>query len=102
MPTVRNHGGGRTVRRLVLALMALTAPGVCPSRAEDCKYFSALPDDYYYFDQASHSLIGQRTKRRYRLGDKVRVKVARVDLQKRQADLKVIERKKETDRRRRD
>ena len=45
MPTVGNHRGGRTVRRLVLALMALTAPGVCPSRAEDCKYFSALPDD---------------------------------------------------------
>src|SRR5271156_2177570 len=45
MPTVGNHRGGRTVRRLVLALMALTAPGVCPSHAEDCKYFSALPDD---------------------------------------------------------
>jgi hypothetical protein len=45
MPTVGNHRGGRTVRRLVLALMALTAAGVCPSRAEDCKYFSALPDD---------------------------------------------------------
>jgi ribonuclease R len=69
---------------------------------EGLVHISTLPDDYYYFDQASHSLIGQRTKRRYRLGDKVKVKVVRVDLQKRQADLKVIERKRETDRRKRD
>jgi hypothetical protein len=33
------------MRRLVLALIALTAPGVCTSHAEDCKYFSSLPDD---------------------------------------------------------
>jgi hypothetical protein len=45
MPTVGNHRGGRTMRRLVLALIALTAPGISTSRAEDCKYFSALPDD---------------------------------------------------------
>ena len=45
MPTVGKSRGGRTLRRVVLGLTALTAPGVCPSRAEDCKYFSALPDD---------------------------------------------------------
>src|SRR5262249_23019204 len=62
---------------------------------EGLVHISTLPDDYYYFEQQSHSLIGQRTKRRYRLGDKVRVKVVRVDLQRRQADMRVIERKKE-------
>ena len=45
MPTVGKHRGGRTLRRIVLGLMALAAPGVCPSHAEDCRYFSALPDD---------------------------------------------------------
>ena len=45
MPTVGNRRGGRTLRRVALGLMALTASGVGPSRAEDCKYFSALPDD---------------------------------------------------------
>jgi ribonuclease R len=69
---------------------------------EGLVHISTLPDDYYYFDQTSHSLIGQRTKRRYRLGDKVKVKVVRVDLQKRQADLKVIERKREADKRKRE
>ena len=44
MPTVEKSGG-RSLRRVVLGLIALAAPGVCPSRAEDCKYFSALPDD---------------------------------------------------------
>src|ERR1700722_13196719 len=36
---------GRTLRRVVLGLTALAVPGICQSRAEDCKYFSALPDD---------------------------------------------------------
>lgn len=67
---------------------------------EGLAHISTLPDDYYYFDQASHTLIGQRTKRRFRLGDKVRVKVVRVDLQRRQADLRVIEKRKETAERR--
>ncbi|MCI0740651.1 MAG: RNB domain-containing ribonuclease, partial [Gemmataceae bacterium] len=62
---------------------------------EGLAHISTLPDDYYYFDQASHSLIGQRTKRRYRLGDKVMAKVVRVDLQRRQLDLRIIDKEKE-------
>jgi ribonuclease R len=69
---------------------------------EGLAHISTLPDDYYRFDQASHSLIGQRTKRRFRLGDKVKVKVVRVDLQKRQADLRVIEKKKDPEKRKRE
>ncbi len=52
-------------------------------------HVSTLTDDYYYHDEASHSLTGRKTKRRYRLGDRVRVKVVRVDLQRRQLDLRV-------------
>ena len=53
-------------------------------------HVSTMTDDYYYFDEPSHSLIGQRTKRRYRLGDKVKVKVVRVDLQRRQLDFRRV------------
>jgi ribonuclease R len=53
-------------------------------------HVSTMTDDYYYFDARSHSLIGQRTKRRYRLGDKVKVKVVRVDLQRRQLDFRRV------------
>jgi hypothetical protein len=45
MSTVGKSRVGRTLRRVVLGLTALTELGVCLSRAEDCKYFSALPDD---------------------------------------------------------
>jgi ribonuclease R len=58
---------------------------------EGLVHISTLPDDYYRFDEYSHTLIGQRTKRRYRLGDKVRVKVVRVDLQRRQLDFRVAD-----------
>jgi ribonuclease R len=57
-------------------------------------HISTLTDDYYYFDDPSHSLVGRRSKRRYRLGDKVRVTVVRVDLQRRQLDFRIAPRKK--------
>src|SRR5262249_47477412 len=38
---------------------------------EGLVHVSTLTDDYYYFDEATHSLSGRRTKRRYRLGDRV-------------------------------
>jgi ribonuclease R len=56
---------------------------------EGLVHISTLTDDYYYFEEATHSLVGRRTKRRYRLGDKVRAHVVRVDLQRRQLDLRV-------------
>ena len=52
-------------------------------------HVSTLSDDYYYFDEASHTLEGRRTQKRYRLGDKVRVKVVRVDVNRRQLDFRV-------------
>jgi len=57
---------------------------------EGMVHISTLPDDYYYFEEATHSLMGRRSKRRYRLGDKVRVNVVRVDLQRRQLDFRVL------------
>ena len=61
---------------------------------EGLVHVSTLEDDYYYYEQASHSLIGRRSGRRFRLGDKVFVRVVHVDLQRRQLDFRVAERKK--------
>ncbi len=61
---------------------------------EGLVHVSTLMDDYYDFDERSHSLIGRRTRRRYRLGDKVHVQVVRVDLQRRQLDFRVRGKKK--------
>lgn len=47
---------------------------------------SHIPEDYFVFDEHTHSLIGDRSGKRYRLGDKVRVEVADVDIARRQID----------------
>jgi ribonuclease R len=56
-------------------------------------HVSTLGDDYYRFDSATHSLEGVRTGRTYRLGDSVTVRVASVDLDRRQLDFQVARRK---------
>jgi hypothetical protein len=45
MPTVGKRRGGRMLCGLALGLLSLIAQGAARSYAEDCKYFSALPDD---------------------------------------------------------
>ncbi len=57
--------------------------------AEGLVSVASLTDDYYTHDEASHTLSGGRTGRRYRLGDRVKVEVARVDVQKRHLDLRL-------------
>jgi ribonuclease R len=57
---------------------------------EGLVHISTLTDDFYYYEEATHSLTGRRGKRRYRLGDRVRVTVVRVDPQRRQLDFRVI------------
>ena len=58
--------------------------------AEGLVHISSLTDDYYHFDDSGHSLTGGRSKKRYRLGDRVRVEVARVDIQKRMLDFRLV------------
>ncbi len=54
---------------------------------EGLVHISALQNDYYRFDPIKRSLYGENTNERFRLGDVIRVKVARVDLDSRQIDL---------------
>jgi ribonuclease R len=61
---------------------------------EGLVHVSTLTDDYYYYEEHTHSLIGRRSNRRFRLGDRVRVSVVRVDLQRRQMDFRVVAAKK--------
>ena len=53
---------------------------------EGLVHVSTLEDDYYTFVPEQYSLVGERGKRRFRLGDRVRVQVARVDKEERQID----------------
>ncbi len=49
-----------------------------------------LGDDYYMYDEKSYSLIGRHKKKRYRLGDKITVKVIRVNPEERKIDFALI------------
>jgi ribonuclease R len=51
---------------------------------------SSLVDDYYHYDEGTWSLTGRRSKRRFRLGDRVEVQVARVDPESREIDLELL------------
>lgn len=50
-----------------------------------------LTDDYYELDEDSFTLIGRHTKRRFTLGDKVRIQVAQANLERKQLDFALVE-----------
>jgi len=53
---------------------------------EGLVHISELGKDYFHFDPAHHQLLGQRSKRRFRLADRVDVKLVRVDLEQMKID----------------
>jgi ribonuclease R len=46
-----------------------------------------LRDDHYIYDEESYSLVGERTRRRYQMGNAVTIQVVKVDVARRQMDL---------------
>ena len=54
-------------------------------------HVSSMTDDYYAFNEKAHLLKGENTKKIYRLGDQVEVQVVRVDLERRQLDLGLVD-----------
>ena len=58
---------------------------------EGLVHVSTMADDYYRFVERAHILRGENTKKVYRLGDKIRVQVVRVDMERRQIDLGIAE-----------
>ena len=53
-------------------------------------HISSLTDDFYIFNAPQRSLIGRQSKRRFSVGDELRVYVARVDVFKRQVDFAIV------------
>src|SRR5690606_28968844 len=49
-----------------------------------------ITDDFYALDEKNYAIIGQRKKKKYQLGDEVRIKVKKVDLAKRQIDFTLV------------
>ena len=53
---------------------------------EGMVHISALTDDYFHYEEKKHCLRGERTKRVYRIGDRVRVRVDKVDRDRKRID----------------
>ena len=58
---------------------------------EGLVHISSMADDYYRFVETGHLLRGENTRKVYRLGDRVHVQVVRVDMERRQIDLGLVE-----------
>ena len=57
---------------------------------EGLVHITSFDKDYYHYDQAKHRIIGERTRKVYRLADEVTVKVARVDLDRKRVDFDLL------------
>ncbi len=54
-------------------------------------HVTGLPNDYYHFDAVRHSLSGERHRRVFQLADRVRVRVAHVNVAERKIDFELLE-----------
>ncbi len=58
---------------------------------EGLVHISDLGNDYFHFDEVRHELAGERTAQRYRLADRIRVQVVRVDMETSKIDFRLAE-----------
>ena len=76
-------------------IMGVTSFGVFVTldeiHVEGLIHVSALGSDYFHFDPGGHRLMGERSGAVFRLADRVRVRVQRVDLDERKIDLELAD-----------
>jgi ribonuclease R len=60
------------------------------TRAEGMIKLSSLQDDYYKLDAKNYSIVGERNKKVYSLGQKVKIKLVSADLDRRQMDYEIV------------
>jgi len=58
---------------------------------EGLVHVTAMTDDYYNFDKDHHCYIGERKKKIYRIGDKVKIEVTGADKMQRTIDFVLVE-----------
>lgn len=62
-----------------------------PNTIEGLVHITSFRDDYYIYDEARLLLVGERTKKIYRLGDKVKVLCSKVDIPNREIFFEIVE-----------
>jgi len=63
---------------------------ITENKCEGLVKVSSIKDDHYIYDEKKYALIGYRTKVSYQLGQKVKVKVQRADLERKQMDFILV------------
>ena len=58
---------------------------------EGLVHVSELGSDYFHYDEARHQMLGERSGKRYRLADRVRVQLVRADLETKKIDFRLVE-----------
>jgi ribonuclease R len=58
---------------------------------EGLVHVSELGHDYFHFDEAAHAMVGERSGRRFRLSDRVRIQLVRVDMEQNKIDFRLVE-----------
>jgi ribonuclease R len=58
---------------------------------EGLVHISDLGTDYFHFDDAHHTLVGERTGERYRLSDRIRVQLVRVNMEASKIDFRLVQ-----------
>lgn len=60
---------------------------IVETKCEGMARLADMKDDYYEFDEKNYRIIGRRRKKIYRLGDEVKVRVKKTDVDRRMIDL---------------
>ena len=60
---------------------------ITENKCEGLVRVSSIKNDHYIFDEKKYALIGYRTKVSYQLGQKVKIKIQKADLERKQMDL---------------
>ena len=58
---------------------------------EGLVHVSELGQDYFHFDEKSHAMVGERSGKRFRLSDRVRVQLTRVDMEANKIDFRLAD-----------
>ena len=61
-----------------------------PNTVEGLSRLANMGDDYYIYDEMTYTIIGERTRKTYRIGDPVRIKVANINVDLREIDFKIL------------
>ena len=63
---------------------------ITANKCEGLVKISSIKNDHYIYNEKTYSITGYRTKKSYQLGEKVRIKIQRADLEKKQMDFILV------------